>query len=181
MTNAENGHASGSEPRNLNYEGPSVISNSRWESGLEWSWIEITELPRFSRRNDFLTLSDQDWKTLEVLWKVKININNPSFPLLCNSLKNKLGCKVIDEKNHFPVIFATQTHINDDLLGTQSPSFFALFLGSSAPAMAPATGSATQPGLSLVTDVPAQQLQIFCQKLKLLYFEWSPSWHTILT
>ena len=100
-----------------------------------------------------------------------IYINNPSFPLLCNSLKNKLGCKVIDEKNHFPVIFATQTHIDDDLLGTQSPSFLALLLGSSAPAMAPATGSATQPGLSLVTDVPAQQLQIFCQKLKLLYFE----------
>jgi hypothetical protein len=79
--------------------------------------------------------------------------------------------KVIDEKNHFPVFFATQTHINDDLLGTQSPSFFALFLGSSAPAMASATGSATQPGLSLATDVPAQQLQIFCQKFKLRYFE----------
>jgi len=33
--------------------------------------------------------------------------------------------------------------------------------------MAPATGSATQPGLSLVTDVPAQQLQIFLPKTQI--------------
>ena len=39
------------------------------ESGLERSSIEISELP-FSERIASLTISDQNWKTVEVLLKV---------------------------------------------------------------------------------------------------------------